>query len=83
MSMTCKEVADFILDYTTGELPVEVRSTFDRHLSLCANCREYLATYLTSVTLGRHAFDDAAKATDKGIPADLVAAILSSRPRRS
>jgi anti-sigma factor RsiW len=79
--MTCREVADFILDYSTGELCDEVREVFERHLSVCPNCREYLAQYSTTVELGRHAFDDEAVAVESGIPEELVAAILAARPR--
>jgi anti-sigma factor RsiW len=79
--VTCREVADFILEYSTGELSGEVREVFERHLSVCPNCREYLAQYLITVQLGRHAFDDTAPAVESGIPAELVVAILASRPR--
>jgi anti-sigma factor RsiW len=79
--MTCREVADFILDYSTGELSLEVRGMFERHLSVCPNCREYLAQYLTIVKLGRRAFGDDLGAAESGVPEELVAAILAARPR--
>jgi hypothetical protein len=79
--MTCKEVADFLLEYTTGELPALVRDLFDLHLRLCPNCREYLALYLTTIELGRHAFDHG-NAIDAGVPEELVHAILASRSSR-
>lgn len=78
--MTCREVADFIMDYSTGELSTSTREIFARHMDRCPNCREYLAQYLAAVTLGRHAFaDDEAPASSSGIPDELVAAILSAR----
>ena len=80
--MTCKEVADFIVDYVAGELSPEVREVFDAHLRVCPNCREYLALYGTTMALERTAFDNANDAVDTGIPEELVAAILASRPRR-
>jgi anti-sigma factor RsiW len=79
--MTCREVADFILAYSTGELSDGVREIFDRHLSVCPNCREYLAQYLMTVQLGRHAFDADATAVESGVPEELVTAILAARPR--
>jgi anti-sigma factor RsiW len=80
--MTCREVADFLLDYYAGELSDRVRKAFDHHLTLCRNCREYLAQYQTAVDLGRRAFDDErAAASSAGIPDDLVAAILAARRR--
>lgn len=78
--MTCREFTEFILGYSTGELSAEAREVFERHLSVCPNCREYLALYLTTVELGRHACDhDEALAVKSGVPEELVAAILAAR----
>jgi anti-sigma factor RsiW len=77
--VTCRELAEFIADYLTEELPVLVRMEFDRHLSLCSNCRNYLAHYRTTVALGRHAFDDPDREVPAEVPDDLVKAILASR----
>jgi predicted anti-sigma-YlaC factor YlaD len=78
--VTCREFTEFILDYSSRDLSVEVRELFERHLSVCPNCREYLALYLTTVELGRHACDhDEALAVKSGVPEELVAAILAAR----
>ena len=78
--MTCREFADFILDYSTGELAAPIRGAFERHLSLCPNCVEYLAQYLGAVKLGRAAFvDDEAAATAAGVPEQLLVSILAAR----
>jgi anti-sigma factor RsiW len=80
--VTCREVADFLLDYSIGELPESTRQAFERHLSVCPNCREYIALYLASVELGRRAFEDEERAAvQAGVPEDLVAAILGARPQ--
>lgn len=79
--MTCQEVADFLLDYTAGELADDVRVQFERHLSNCLNCREYLSIYRVTTTLGRHALDRADDAIEAGVPEELVAAILAARAR--
>jgi anti-sigma factor RsiW len=82
--MTCREVADFLLDYSTGELPDATRQAFEHHLTLCLNCREYLALYLASVEFSRRAFEnDDILAVPAGVPEDLVAAILSARHSNS
>ncbi|HEV3484255.1 MAG TPA: zf-HC2 domain-containing protein [Vicinamibacterales bacterium] len=81
--MTCRELADFILQYLESELPAEVRRDFERHLSLCENCREYLATYKTAVEIGRRAYrDPEADAAAAGAPEDLIAAILEAVKKR-
>jgi anti-sigma factor RsiW len=76
--MTCREVADFLEDYVSGTLAADIRAQFDRHLSVCPNCRAYLATYRATIELGRRAFaiPDADAQTE--VPAELVSAILNA-----
>ena len=77
--MTCREFADFMADYLSGELPQDVRAKFDDHLGVCSNCERYLAGYKAAIRLGKRAFD----AGDEPLPADvpdaLVKAILAAR----
>ena len=80
--MTCRELAGFMADYLSGELPAEARSRFDHHLSLCPNCVNYLEQYKTTVALGRSAFVDADAGVPPDVPDDLIRAILASRERR-
>jgi len=77
--VTCRDVAGFISDYLSGELSPEVRTRFDDHLARCANCRRYLRSYEETVTLGRHAFDEAGAEPALDVPEDLVQAILAAR----
>jgi anti-sigma factor RsiW len=77
--MTCRELADFLMDYLNDDLAPDVRAAFDRHLSLCPNCVNYLSGYKTTIELGRRAFadDDADASTE--VPEDLLRAILAAR----
>lgn len=79
--MTCRELADFIADYLSGEIPGDVRAQFDWHLSVCPNCRQYLANYQATIAVGRRAFlaDEAEVPPD--VPDDLLRAILEARKR--
>jgi anti-sigma factor RsiW len=77
--MTCRELADFILAYTTGELQADERARFEHHLSLCPNCVHYLASYKATIDLGRRAFEDGDADSGMKIPDELVKAILRSR----
>lgn len=80
MTLTCRELADFILDYLSGELPPEVLSAFEQHLGVCPNCVEYLEQYRTTIGLGSAAFSDLeAPVTDA--PEDLIQAILAARKK--
>ncbi len=79
--MTCREFADFIADYLSGELPPDSRAAFEHHLRLCANCERYLTGYKETVKLGKRAFADADAAVPPEVPEELVQAILRARRR--
>lgn len=78
LTMTCRELADFLMDYLAEELPGDVRAAFDRHLSLCPNCVAYMATYRTTIELGRRAFADEDAEVAPEVPPELVRAILAA-----
>jgi anti-sigma factor RsiW len=80
--VTCREFADFMMDYLSGELSTESRAAFKYHLSLCANCRRYLASYRETVKLGKRAFEDADTDVPLEVPEELVKAILAARSRQ-
>jgi anti-sigma factor RsiW len=70
-------------DYLSGEMPIDVRQRFDRHLTVCPNCARYLTSYEESVKLGKRAFDDETAALPSDVPEGLVKAILAARSRSS
>ena len=77
--MTCREFADFMMDYLSGDLAADVAASFERHLSVCANCRTYLAQYRATVEAGKAAFaDDDALLPDE-VPEELIQMLLTSR----
>ena len=80
--MTCRELADFMADYLSGEVSPPVRAAFDHHLALCPNCRRYLTSYEETVKLGKAAFDDDNAAVPPDVPEELVKAILDARSNR-
>ena len=77
--MTCREFADFMMDYLSGELSADSRAEFEYHLSLCVNCQKYLTSYEETVKLGKRAFDDDGAALPGDVPEELVKAILDAR----
>jgi anti-sigma factor RsiW len=79
LAMTCRELADFLMEYLDEELPPDVRLEFDRHLALCPNCVAYVKTYRTTIELGRRAFADDAADAGTEVPPELVRAILAAR----
>ena len=81
--MTCREFAEFMADYVSGELSPEVTTRFEHHLTVCPNCVAYLSNYRHTVALGRRAFADEDVDLPDEVPEDLVKAILDSRPPRA
>jgi hypothetical protein len=79
--MTCRELTSFIADYLQGALQAEVHRAFEHHLSLCANCAQYLADYRRGVSLSRRAYDEETTVPDE-VPTELIAAILEARRAR-
>jgi len=79
--ITCRELIEFLMDYTTGELPAEQRAEFERHLAVCPPCVHYLRTYQDAVRLGKLAFHELDESVPTSVPEELVKAILSSRER--
>jgi anti-sigma factor RsiW len=77
--VTCREFADFMMDYLTGELPVAVKVRFEDHLRVCENCQRYLESYRQSISLGTQAFDDLDETASPQVPERLIQAILSAR----
>jgi anti-sigma factor (TIGR02949 family) len=43
--MTCKEAIARLAEYLDGELTAETLRQLEAHLTVCAPCRAYLATY--------------------------------------
>ena len=80
--MTCREFADFMMDYLSGELSSESRAEFEYHLGLCSNCRRYLDSYRETVNLAGRAFEDDDANLPSQVPEQLVKAVLAARPRR-
>jgi anti-sigma factor RsiW len=79
--MTCREFADFILDYLAGDLRPEEVFAFERHLSRCPKCPEYLTQYTATIQAGRNAFGDPDAEVPGDVPEDLVQAILAAKPK--
>jgi anti-sigma factor RsiW len=74
--VTCRDFADFLLEYVEGELPAETRRRFDEHMARCPDCVNYLRHYTETVRAGRLAVADELPAD---VPDALVSAILKAR----
>jgi len=77
--MKCRELAAFLMDYVSGELPQESRAHFEFHLSKCKNCHEYLAQYEMTVKAGKIACGEFSDELPANMPEDLIKAVLAAR----
>ena len=53
--MTCQDVIAVLADYLETTLSAELRARLEAHLSDCAACRAYLATYRKTRALAAEA----------------------------
>ena len=79
--MNCRECATFLDEYFDGTLELTARTSFEFHLSRCANCVRYLESYRSTLSLERAAYDDPT-VQRPDIPEDLIRAILDARASR-
>jgi anti-sigma factor RsiW len=79
--ITCRELIEFLHLYLDGELPPERVAEFERHLSVCESCVNYLSTYKKTIAMGKAACEESELDRPVGtdVPEDLVAAILAAR----
>lgn len=75
--ITCRELIDFLMDYVNGDLPPDQKASFEKHLSACPPCREYLRNYRDTI----HIAKTACRGTESlpQMPDELVKAILAAR----
>lgn len=78
--MKCRELAEFLNDYVSGDLAVETRTTFEFHLSKCKNCHEYMVQYQVVIKAGKIACDDMSDEMP-AMPEELIKAVLAARQK--
>jgi anti-sigma factor RsiW len=81
--ITCRELIEFLIDYTDGQLPEEARREFERHLAVCPSCVAYLKSYLKTIELGREAMGSDDQSVPAGMPESLVRAVMAGRVGRA
>ena len=74
--MTCREVAEFLMEYLDGSLSPDSRARFDAHLHTCADCQAFLDQYRTTIAAERAAFADLEAEALTEVPEPMVQAIL-------
>lgn len=68
--MSCKELVELVTDYLEGALRPEDVADFEKHLSICTGCRNYLTQMRQTIqTLGG--------LTEESIPEDAKHELLA------
>jgi anti-sigma factor RsiW len=78
--MTCRELTEFLNDYVSADLPGAQRRVFEEHLSICEDCRVYLASYEATIELAKSALDEGP--VPEAVPEALVQAVVAARKAR-
>jgi anti-sigma factor RsiW len=81
--ITCRELIEFLHLYLDKELPSDRVEEFERHLSVCDSCVNYIKTYQQTIALGKAACRDWDAPVGEEVPEELVAAVLSARRREN
>ncbi len=51
--ITCRQLAELLIDFVSGDLPPDQRDRLEKHLRLCPPCVTYLETYQITIKLTR------------------------------
>ncbi len=51
--ITCRELAELLFDFASGQLPLERRGQVEQHLRLCSSCVAYVESYHLTVRMTR------------------------------
>lgn len=79
--LTCREVLDFVMAYLEGELTPQHRHEFERHLSVCPSCVNYLDSYKATIKLGKAAMQNLDEPATGSVPEGLIRAVREARQK--
>ena len=51
--ITCRQIAELLLDFVSGELSPEMKEHIEQHLEWCPPCVTYLETYRATIQITR------------------------------
>jgi anti-sigma factor RsiW len=80
--VTCRKIAEFLLEYLEGTLAPAQSREFARHLKACPTCEVYLRTYQDTILLARQAMCTSPDLLPP-VPEELIKAILQAKSAAS
>ena len=78
-TVSCRDCAEFLLDYIEGLLPEDQRFKFDSHIAFCRDCEVYLDNYRKAAALTVGLARGERIQANTHVPEGLVEAILKAR----
>ncbi len=51
--MNCKELAELLLEFVSGELETTYCQEIEEHLCICRECKAYVHSYKVTITISR------------------------------
>lgn len=81
--LTCRDIAEFLMQYRDRELPWPRRAIFNLHLAFCRSCRAYMRSYDITVEIARLSMTPESNPAPADVPEELIRAILASRAKPS
>lgn len=79
--ITCEHLVGFLTDYIENTLSPDERARFDKHLTLCPECVDYLYNFKTTLHACQCSREHVSANDAPSIPENLVQAILAARPK--
>jgi anti-sigma factor RsiW len=74
--LSCREFTEFLNDYVDDALPPQRKLVFERHLEICADCRNYLQSYRETMKESALALGHALDVPPRPVPEGLILAVL-------
>ena len=53
MKVDCRQLADLLYEFVSGELPDDRRAVLEEHIRACPPCLVYVETYRVTIRLSR------------------------------
>ena len=79
--ITCEQFENFVHDYHEGLLPEKQLHRFEFHLKICPMCESSFKSYVRTVELTGHLFDEKDSDVPDEVPQELINAMLAARQK--
>ena len=82
MTMTCREIRDYLVDYLAGDLAPQEREELERHVQGCSHCADHVDDSRNALHVSRAALNELTAPSAEDVPDALLQAVLGIKPTR-